>query len=362
MVSTRREAAFKRSSLKRTQRPGTPNPHYVSELWCMDGLRRFRLALRQQPHLHDATLLYFLKVTGVASEARCRVCGGGSRRRLESLDFNRRLADTRFTYLDCRDCGSLALAAPPADLDRFYPTDYYRLPSSREELASLAEHERYKLEIVQRFVGGGRLLEVGPAVGGFAYLAKQVGFMVETVEMDERCCHFLREVAQVGAIHSSDPRAVLEQARQLDVIALWHVVEHLPDPMETLEAAARALASGGILVVAAPNPQAAQLSLFRKYWAHLDAPRHLQLIPARHIRERAARWGLSTELQTTTDPGGLGWNLFGWDRSLCNVAGIVGLGVPRLAARVICQLARPVERSGMRGATYTLVLRREAWA
>lgn len=304
-------------------------------------------------------LLYSPEVTSVAIETRCRVCGGSAHRRLESGDFNRRLAETRFTYFECTTCGSLALASLPADLERFYPTDYYQLPSSREELARVAEHERYKLEIVQRFVAKGRLMEVGPAVGGFAYLAKEAGFMVETVEMDARCCRFLREVARVGAIHSSDARSVLERSRHLDVIALWHVVEHLPDPMETLQAAAKALAPGGILVVAAPNPQALQLAVFGTYWAHLDAPRHLQLIPARYLRQTAAAWGMRAVLETTTDRGGLGWNLFGWDGSLRNLAHRLNLGFPRLGARVVSRLARPLERSGDRGATYTLVLRRE---
>jgi len=33
-------------------------------------------------------------------------------------------------------------------------------------------------------------------------------------------------------------------------------------------------------VIAAPNPQAFQFGLMGRYWTHLDAPRHLHLIPA----------------------------------------------------------------------------------
>jgi 2-polyprenyl-3-methyl-5-hydroxy-6-metoxy-1,4-benzoquinol methylase len=289
----------------------------------------------------------------------CRVCGGRAIPRMVSMDFNRKLAESEFTYYQCTDCSSLALAAPPADLDRFYPADYYRLPGSRHELAAIAEHERYKLEIIQRFATSGRLVEIGPAVGGFAYLASQAGFSVETVEMDERCCHFLRDVVGVAATQTADARAVLEHSSSLQVIALWHVVEHLTDPMETLEAAARALGPGGILVVAAPNPAAMQFALFRARWAHLDAPRHLQLIPARYIQKRSIEWGLQTALVTATDRGGLGWNAFGWQVSLNNVASTFGLTVPKLAAKVIGRLARPVERKGLRGAAYTLVLRKD---
>ncbi len=278
------------------------------------------------------------------------------------MDFNRKLANTKFVYHQCEDCGSLVLAVPPPDLDRFYPTDYYLLPASRDELAIAAERERYKLDIVQGFVRTGHLLEIGPGPGGFAYLAKEAGFDVETIEMDQRCCQFLRDVVGVGATQTSDARAVLVHSPPLQVVALWHVVEHLTDPMETLEAAAAALSPGGILVLGAPNPAALQMSLFRARWAHLDAPRHLQLIPASYIRKRGLGLGLKTILETTTDAGGLGWNAFGWNVSLNHVASGVGLSIPALVAKVICRLARPVERTGLRGTAYTLVLRKEVRA
>jgi 2-polyprenyl-3-methyl-5-hydroxy-6-metoxy-1,4-benzoquinol methylase len=276
------------------------------------------------------------------------------------MDFNRRLASSKFTYNQCTDCGSLALAVPPLDLDRYYPNDYYALPSSLQDLAVIAERERYKLDIVKKFVRGGRLLEIGPAVGGFAYLAKEAGFNVDTVEMDDRCCQFLRDVVGVGATHTSDARTVLQMSPPLQVVAMWHVVEHLVDPMETLEAAAGALAPEGMIVLGAPNPASVQMAVFKARWAHLDAPRHLQLIPASYIRKRALEWGLTTVLETTTDPGGLGWNAFGWKVSLDHVAAAFGLHFPELVAKVICRFARPIERRGLRGTAYTLVLRKEA--
>ena len=290
---------------------------------------------------------------------QCRVCGGKARPRLQSVDFNRKLSDHKFTYYQCAECASLALAVPPPDLDRYYPTDYYILPASRHDLGIAAERERYKLDIVQRFVRTGRLLEIGPGPSAFAFLAKEAGFEVEAVEMDERCCQFLRDVVGVRATRSSDARAVLERSLPLQVVALWHVLEHLPNPMETLAAAAASLSPGGILIIAAPNPAATQLSLFGSRWTHLDAPRHLQLIPASFLNQRAAAWDLQTVLETTTDEGGLGWNAFGWNVSLNHAASVVGLRVPALAAKVICRLARPIERTGSRGTAYTLVLQKE---
>lgn len=155
----------------------------------------------------------------------------------------------------CGDCRTLQIAEVPSDLGQFYPSDYYPIPDSRiTPLMASAEGERFKLEIVQRFVRTGRLLEIGPAVGGFALLASDAGFDVDTVEMDARCCEFLRNTITLSATQATDAAAFLVDSGPFDVIALWHVLEHLPDPSETLRAAAQGLSEGGILVIAVPNP------------------------------------------------------------------------------------------------------------
>ncbi len=266
-----------------------------------------------------------------------------------------------FTYFYCPACRTTFLAPIPADLDRYYPPEYYPKPASLSELASAAEAEQYKIDLVTRFNANGRLLEIGPAMGAFAYLAKAAGFEVETVEMDADCCRFLEHVVGVRSIQSADARGTLMTLDSYDAIALWHVIEHVPDPWETLNAASDHLRPGGVLVVATPNPAAFQFRVFGRYWAHVDAPRHLQLIPVESLTQWAAASGLRVALQTTTDSGGLGWNLFGWQESLANlVAGRLGRRwTPTLVGRALSRLMRPIERgSHFRGSTYTLVLQR----
>lgn len=297
-----------------------------------------------------------------ASEAViCRLCGGATRERFRAKDLNRQLASRSFAYSVCANCRTLQIAEIPSDLGLFYPSEYYPIPKSRDEMMANAEGERFKLEIVQEFVSTGRLLEIGPAMGGFALLAKDAGFDVDTVEMDARSCEFLRDTVGVRATQTMDAAAFLNRSDPFDVIALWHVLEHLPNPGETLRAAADGLSEGGILVIAVPNPGSLQFALFGTFWAHLDAPRHLQLMPARSIRAAVRSSGLRPVLETTTDRGGLGWNLFGWQMSLRNLAGIVGIRhTPLFIGRLMARITRRLERTGMRGSTYTIVLRKEA--
>jgi 2-polyprenyl-3-methyl-5-hydroxy-6-metoxy-1,4-benzoquinol methylase len=205
------------------------------------------------------------------------------------------------------------LSPIPADLGSYYTQAYpaYQRPTL-QELEAKAEQERYKLDIVQNHVTRGRLLEIGPSFGGFAYLAKKAGFEVEAIEMDAECCRYLTEVVGVTAINTGRASQALEDRKPYQVAALWHVIEHLADPWETLEAVSKKLQPGGFLVIAAPNPASLQFRIFGPYWIHVDAPRHLQLIPAELIARHMESFGMKTVLTTTKDRAGTQFHSFGW--------------------------------------------------
>lgn len=289
----------------------------------------------------------------------CPLCGARTTLAFRIGDYNRRVSSASFAYLRCTHCGVFFLRDVPSDLARYYPTDYYVIARSIEELAGWSASERYKIELVTRFRGTGRLIEVGPASGSFCYLAKTAGFEVTAIEMDSRCCEFLSTKLGIGVINSSDEGAALESAPQADVIAMWHVIEHLVDPWVMLEVAARKLRPGGVLVLAAPNPQAFQFGVLRERWVHIDAPRHLWLIPAELLVERGARLGLEVSLITTRDPGSLGWNRFGWEYTLMNrFAMPAARRIAAAAGRLVAAAAYPIESREGRGAAYTIVLQK----
>lgn len=295
------------------------------------------------------------------SSVPCPSCGTASLHAFRALDFNRRLAAHEFAYFRCPRCSTLFLEPIPENLGDFYPPEYYTIPASAGQLAEEAEPERYKIAVLERFARKGRLLEIGPATGAFAYLASMSGFDVEVIEMDAACCQFIRRTLGITALHSDDPVAVLGRASVYDAIALWHVLEHVPDPWRLFEAATAQLSPGGVLIIAAPNPNALQLSLFGRYWTHLDAPRHVRLIPLELLEERGRSLGLEVAWTTTADPGALMWNRFGWQHSLRNRYGAarVGMGLD-IMGRLAELAAAPLERRGRRGSTYTIVLRKAA--
>ncbi|WP_457330907.1 class I SAM-dependent methyltransferase [Rhizobacter sp. P5_C2] len=292
----------------------------------------------------------------------CPKCAQASRLVYQARDYNRRLTDEVFHYYRCNACEFIFLAPIPADLGRYYPKSYYELPRSIDEHDALARRlQTWKLDVVKRYASGGKLLEIGPAYGLFSHLAKQAGFDVTVIEMDTRCCEYLRDTVGVKVIESDDTLGSLQRLPKFDVIVLWQVIEHLPDPWRVLNAVAERLAPNGVLVLDTPNPDAFQFRVLRRYWSHLDAPRHVTLIPARLLVEHAAGIGLKPLLLTAADTGANGWNGFGWAHSFKNLFGETPLGnAMHFLGRALAKLLIPIERTGWRGSSYTAAFRKES--
>jgi SAM-dependent methyltransferase len=278
---------------------------------------------------------------------------------LSTRDYNREVSMDTWRYARCEKCGLASMVDVPASLAAYYASGYHTLPATQEAIEASATHERYKIDLVRRFISSGRLLEIGPSWGAFCLLAKRAGFSVEAIEMDPACCEFLEKRIGIRAICRADEAEALEDAAVPDVIAAWHVLEHLRDPWTFLESAARRLAPGGVLVLALPNPQSFQFRVLGRYWAHIDAPRHLHLVPPQVLAARAEALGLKQELCTTKDPGSLGWNTFGWVHSLPHLAGSSwGKRALRFAGQLTSRLAAPIEGREGAGAAYTAVFRK----
>ena len=296
--------------------------------------------------------------TDAVSE-RCPLCGGHAPLAYRARDFNCGISDETFEYASCSACGLVFMGNPPADLGRYYRRDYYPIPAGLEDAQRAAALERHKIELVQQFARGGRLVEIGPGWGGFSYLAKAAGFEVTAIERSAACCEFMRNTLGIDAVHTADESAALGGLARVDVVALWQVVEHLLDPWRLLDLAASKLNPGGLLVIATPNPGSLQFRIFRERWAHLDAPRHVWLIPPRSLAGRVAAAGLQPVLVSTRAPGGIGLNRFGWVFSIAN---LLPRGLLRHSAQLIGRAAAlagaPFEAGEGKGSCYTAVFRK----
>ena len=261
--------------------------------------------------------LYDREVTSISGDemdgGRCGVCG-------EHRVVPRfRVQGIASPIVVCRSCG-LGRFHPMLAADEIrglYPEEYYGEPGTKFRPVI----ERLVRAVAARHIGflsrglpaGAAILDVGCGRGVlFGPLADR-GFEVHGVEMNE------------DAIRGCDPRAHVRIARRLsqagfeperfDEVVIWHVLEHMPDPFDTIAECARILKRGGRLIVAVPNFSSAQARWSGPHWFHLDPPRHLYHFPYPALRRLIEDAGFEIR---SSHHFSLRQNPFGWIQSGLN--------------------------------------------
>lgn len=138
----------------------------------------------------------------------------------------------------------------------------------------------------------GRLLDVGTAAGAFLKAARDVGWDVTGIEPNAWLAEWGRTRYGV-AIHVGSIDEVPLPAAQFDVVTLWDVIEHTPDPLHVLRRAHGLLVPGGLLVVNYPDIGSWIARLMGRRWPFLSSV-HLYYFTRRTIRAILDRAGFDT--------------------------------------------------------------------
>jgi SAM-dependent methyltransferase len=145
----------------------------------------------------------------------------------------------------------------------------------------------------------GRLLDIGCSAGFFLAAARDAGWEVCGVELSEDTAAIARRrfgLDITTGVLADD----LFPTRSFDVVTLWDVVEHLPDPISVLTVAQRVLKNDGILLIETPNidglfPRMSyKVANMLNYWPHPEPPFHLFQFSKKTARLLLERVGLKT--------------------------------------------------------------------
>jgi SAM-dependent methyltransferase len=133
---------------------------------------------------------------------------------------------------------------------------------------------KFRQKRIERFIQKGRILDIGCGRGTLLSLMKEQGWEAYGLEFNEETAWHARNVlgldiktGRLADVHFDDAF--------FDVVTLWHVLEHLPDPVLTFEECRRILKPGGLLVISVPNSDSLQARISGDDWFHLDLPYHL---------------------------------------------------------------------------------------
>jgi len=251
--------------------------------------------------------------TSLLEVVGCKICGNmlGNRTH-EACEMMFGFRDI-FTYVECSACGCVALRDRPKSLDKYYPHTYSSFARKVHWLRRLAKKLRARSYFGQGFGVGSwiadryprpdlaamarmavpkdrRILDVGCGTGklllelcalGYKNLAGTDPFIESDLDcgngvLVKKC--FLTELARTPKL-------------AWDLIMFHHSFEHIPDQLETLQAAAGLLAPNGSCIVRIPVVGYA----WEKYgtnWVQLDPPRHFFLHTEKSVQLLSEKAGL----------------------------------------------------------------------
>ena len=183
------------------------------------------------------------------------ICGGVETELISELDRYRRPLRT----VACIGCGVLRSDPLPSQrqLDQFYGEQHRKAYKGvfRPRLKHVVRNGRLAAqrlrEISARMELRGKALDVGCG-GEWVYLAGLAGLETSGVELDPRYAAFGRESYGVDIREGGVDRCAAGP-ESLDLVTMFHVLEHLRDPVAAMRRALGWLAPNGRLVVEVPN-------------------------------------------------------------------------------------------------------------
>jgi SAM-dependent methyltransferase len=159
-------------------------------------------------------------------------------------------------YYQCPNCGLVNYdLATGLDQTQYEATHV----DPRDDSLRFNQERDQSFDALQRDVQPpGRLLDIGSGNGRLLYRARQAGWEVMGLELSTGMADFVTAELGIDVLVADflAPTHELESVGQFDVVVLRHVLEHLPDPLLTMEKLRALIKPDGHLLLEMPNIEA----------------------------------------------------------------------------------------------------------
>jgi len=206
----------------------------------------------------------------------------------------------------CPSCGFLFQPELPIEeLRQSHDESYFENYAATGDYDSQGVQRRREARIRLRWMRkhgcrGGRLLEVGPARGDFLAEAGRAGFDPLGIEPEPSTAEEARRRSGAEVLVGWAEEVELPPA-SVDVVCLWHVLEHIPQPRKVLEALHQSLKPGGRFFCEVPNAGSVMARRQGERWDYLDPGHHVGFYSPHTLREALTSTGYE-DVETSTVP------------------------------------------------------------
>jgi 2-polyprenyl-3-methyl-5-hydroxy-6-metoxy-1,4-benzoquinol methylase len=153
--------------------------------------------------------------------------------------------------------------------------------------------------------GKSRLLDFGCGGGAFLQRMHRLGWQVVGLDNCSRVIEDIRAKLRLRAFVGTLPHPDLPSG-SFDVVTMWHALEHVHQPLETLRQAWKVLTPNGKLVLGVPNVHGVPRRWYGAAWYGWSLPHHLTHFMPATLRAMVDRAGFRTQcLMLRGQPGWL---------------------------------------------------------
>ena len=222
---------------------------------------------------------------------KCCLCGGTEGRVLR----HRTWKGMKLAIVRCASCGleQLDPVPTPSQLQAIYDASYFCCESPLQGGYEnyTADEPQIRKTFMRRLQQAGvkpgergTALDIGCATGIFLDVLRSSGWHAQGIELSPDAA---KQATKRGfQVQQGDWRSVSFPDGSFDLISLWDVIEHIPEPMAVLHQCHRWLAPGGTLLISTPDVSAWLARLLGPWWlGYRSAGEHVLFLGRRTMSQ-----------------------------------------------------------------------------
>lgn len=162
---------------------------------------------------------------------------------------------------DCCDCGLVYLDKTTHISDSHYQESGMHIENQitmEEWIKQTHDDDVRRIKQHKEAISGKDILDFGCGAGGFLEKAIKIAKNVTGIELEKRVSQFWSGKIQIY----DDIKACEIKNKKYDLISLFHVLEHCPDPRQVLKNVAEHLKESGRIIIEVPNSNDALVTFY----------------------------------------------------------------------------------------------------